>query len=106
MANPIKPSTSSAAREKRDQRFEARITKAQKALLENAAALSGTTLSNFVVAAAQRAAEDMVEQKQTIVLSKADVDAFFETLANPSKPTEDFKKAADDYKSLIHHERD
>jgi len=101
MARSVKSLSSSVAHEKRDQRVEARLTKSQKALLENAAALSGTSLSKFVVAAAQRAAEDMVEQRNAIVLSKEDVYAFFEALANPPLPTEEYKKAAADYTRLI-----
>ena len=44
----------------RDARLEARVSAAQKSLLQQAAALSGRTLSEFVVASAQDAARRVI----------------------------------------------
>jgi len=47
-----------SSRSRKQQRLEARFTPNQKRLIERAAALRGTTVTEFVVASAQQAAAD------------------------------------------------
>ena len=54
----------------RDARLEARVSAAQKGLLQQAAALSGRTLSEFVVASAQDAARRVIAEHESIRLSR------------------------------------
>jgi uncharacterized protein (DUF1778 family) len=54
----------------RDARLEARVSAAQKNLFQQAAALSGRTLSEFVVASAQDAARRVIAEHESIRLSR------------------------------------
>ena len=67
-------------------RLEARITPDLQALLKRAAELDGRSVTDFVITAAQEAAERRVEQAQMIRLSLADQRAFAESLLNPPEP--------------------
>lgn len=82
----------------RDARLEARVTAEQKALLQRAATLSGRSLSEFIVASAQEAAVRLIEEHETIRLSRADQIAFVTTLLDPPAPSERLRQAAADYR--------
>lgn len=83
----------------RDARLEARVSTAQKCLLQQAAALSGCTLSEFVVASAQDAARRVIAQHDFIRLSREEQLAFVEALLQPSAPSTRLKRAAKAYRS-------
>lgn len=74
-------------------RLEARLPKAVYATLKRAAELEGRTLSDFVVSAAQEAANRVIENTTIIRLSVADQIAFAEALINPPEPNEALKRA-------------
>lgn len=82
----------------RDARLEARVTAEQKALLQRAATLSGRSLSEFIVASAQEAAVRLIEEHETIRLSRADQIAFVTALLDPPAPSERLRRAAADYR--------
>lgn len=82
----------------RDARLEARVTTEQKALLQRAATLSGRSLSEFIVASAQEAAVRLIEEHETIRLSRADQIAFVTALLDPPAPSERLRQAAADYR--------
>lgn len=86
---------------KRDHRLEARVTAAQKLLLEQAAALRCTTVTGFVVAAAEHAAHDVVERERLIRLEQQDIEEFFAVLAKPPKPNRALKAAIAKYEELV-----
>ena len=75
-------------------RLEARLSLEQKALLQRAAALSGCTLSEFVVASAQEVANRIIQEHETIRLSRAEQIAFVSALLNPPEPSARLRKAA------------
>lgn len=79
-------------------RLEARITADQKAVLVRAAALAGRTLSEFVVASAQEAAAKVIQEHETIHLSRADQIAFVSALLDPPAPDERLRQAAANYR--------
>ncbi|MGZ5778375.1 MAG: type II toxin-antitoxin system TacA family antitoxin [Croceibacterium sp.] len=79
-------------------RLEARVTVDQKALLQQAATLSGRTLSDFVVASAQEAAARVIQEHETIRLSRAEQVAFVNALLKPRAPTARLRKAAAKYR--------
>lgn len=81
----------------RDARLEARVSAAQKNLLQQAAALSGRTLSEFVVASAQDAARRVLAEHESIRLSREEQLAFVEALLNPPEPNARLKRAAKAY---------
>ena len=78
----------------RTARLEARISAEQKALLQQAAALSGRTLSEFVVASAQEAAGRIIQEQTTILLSRREQVAFVNLLLNPPAPSARLRRAA------------
>ncbi|MBS0448418.1 MAG: DUF1778 domain-containing protein [Proteobacteria bacterium] len=82
----------------RGERLAARITAAQKSLLQHAAALSGRTVSDFVVASAQAAAERVIEEHETIRLTRAEQVAFVSALLEAPKPGPRLRKAAAKYR--------
>lgn len=85
----------------RGARLEARITAAQKALLQRAAALSGRTLSEFVVASAQEAANKVIQENAAIQLSRSEQIAFVTALLDPPKPSARLRRAAQAYRQQM-----
>src|ERR1700720_3767881 len=72
----------------RSQRLEARVTAAQKTLIERAAALQGRTVTDFVLASVQDAARRAITEHQQIELSVRDSQAFVDALLNPKPVNE------------------
>ena len=89
---PTTPDTSRAAR------LEARLSPEQKAMLQQAALLSGRTLSDFVVASAQEAATRVIQQHETIRLSRAEQIAFVTALLDPPAPGDRLRQAVATYR--------
>jgi uncharacterized protein (DUF1778 family) len=75
----------------RDDRMEQRISKADKGLIERAAALQGLKSSEFVTSAAVTAARDTLSRLGTTVLKAEDVAAFMQAFedAPPNKELTD-----------------
>ena len=89
------PNTAAEAVESdRGDRLEARVSRTQKALLQRAAALSGRTLSEFVVASAHEAATKVIQDHDTIRLSRAEQTAFVKAVLDPLVPGARLRKAA------------
>jgi len=85
----------------RDARLEARVSAAQKNLLQQAAALSGRTLSEFVVASAQDAARRVLAEHASIRLAREEQLAFVQALLNPQEPNARLKRAAKAYRQRV-----
>jgi len=90
--------TTMATQDTRDARLEARVSVTQKSLLQQAAALSGRTLSEFVVASAQDAARRVIAEHESILLSREEQLAFVQALLNPPEPNARLKRAAKAYR--------
>jgi len=67
-------------------RLEARISSDLHALLKRAAELQGRTMTDFVVAAVQDAAQRAIDQASVIHLSLADQERFARALLKPARP--------------------
>jgi uncharacterized protein (DUF1778 family) len=80
------PSTTPQSDQESNERLEARITRKQKALLKQAAALQGRTLSDFIVQAASEAATRVVQEHQVVTLTAREQAVFVEALLHPPKP--------------------
>lgn len=78
------PRSSNAARV-RNERLEARVTGAQKKLIEQAAALQGRSVTDFLLASVQEAALRAIEQHQRVTLSVRDSQVFVDALTNPPR---------------------
>jgi uncharacterized protein (DUF1778 family) len=85
----------------RGARLAARISVAQNTVLQQAAALSGRTLSEFVVASAQEAANRLIREYETIRLARTEQIAFVNALLKPSAPTARLRKAAATYRKQM-----
>jgi uncharacterized protein (DUF1778 family) len=75
--------------------LEARLTGRQKALLKRAAALRGRTLTDFVVSAAEEAAERVIRSEYVISLGAEDSAAFAAALLSPPDPNPELRAAAE-----------
>lgn len=64
-------------------RLEARVSPRVKARLEQAAGLRGCTLTDFVLASAQAAAEEAIRRHQILELSARDSEAFYAAIETP-----------------------
>lgn len=85
----------------RGARLEARVSVQQKRLLQQAAALSGRTLSEFVVSSAQEAAQQVIDAQATIQLARADQEAFVRAVLEPAAPHERLQRAAQAYRKRV-----
>ena len=74
-------------------RLEARISTDLHAMLKRAAELQGRTMTDFVVAAVQDAAQRAIEQAEVVKLSLADQEFFAQALLSPPKPSPALKRA-------------
>jgi len=86
-------------------RLEARITPDLQALLRRAAELEGRSVTDFVVAAAQKAAEERIEQAQIIRLSLEDQRAFVAAILDPPEPEPALRRAFRRHGDLIDESR-
>ena len=82
-------------------RLEARVTTGQKALLQHAAALSGRTLSQFVVASAEEAATKLIQERESINLTRKEQVAFVNALLSPPAPSARLRSAAAKYRQQL-----
>lgn len=82
----------------RNARLEARVSSDQKNLFQRAAALSGRTLSEFVIDSTQEAAARIVQEQEIIRLSREEQKAFVAALLNPPEPGARLRKAVESYR--------
>ena len=85
----------------RTARIEARIAPDALVVVRRAAEIQGRSVSDFVVAAAQEAANRTIEEAQIIRLSVEDQLAFAEAILNPAPPSAALLRAAKAHRSLI-----
>jgi uncharacterized protein (DUF1778 family) len=85
----------------RTARLEARITREALAVVRRAAEIQGRSVSDFVVAAAQEAAQKTVAEVEVIRLSREAQEKFVELLMNPPPLAPALKKAFERHRALI-----
>jgi len=74
-------------------RLEARISTNLHSMLKRAAELQGRTMTDFVVAAVQEAAQRAIEQAEVVRLSLADQECFAQALLSPPQPSPALERA-------------
>lgn len=74
-------------------RLEARISTDLHGLLKRAAELQGRTMTDFVVAAVQDAAQRAIEEAEVLRLSRADQECFAQALLAPPAAAPALKRA-------------
>jgi uncharacterized protein (DUF1778 family) len=85
----------------RNERLVARVSADQKRLIQRAAALQGRTLSDFLVASAQEAAQRTIREREVIVLDAVDSAAFVEALLNPTPVNDRLRDSIRRYAELM-----
>lgn len=94
MARPSNP-------EHRTHRLEARVAPKVLDLIKRAAEAKGSSLSDFVVAAAREAAARELQEQNIIRLSAQEQRQFVALLLDPPKANKALKRAAAAHKKLI-----
>ena len=84
--------------QKSDARLDFRLNRQVKEVIEQAAAVSGQSVSDFAVSALYRTAREVLEKEQTTRLSNRDRDVFLAVLDSDAQPNEALKRAAKRYK--------
>lgn len=85
----------------RTARIEARIAPEALAVVRRAAEIQGRSISDFVVAAAQDAAQKTVAELEIIRLSREAQEQFVSLLLNPPPPSDALLRALERHSSLI-----
>lgn len=85
----------------RTSRIEARINPDALQVVKRAAELQGRSVSDFVVAAAQEAAQRTIEESHLIRLSVEDQARFADSLLNPPEPSHALRQAKDAHSRLV-----
>jgi uncharacterized protein (DUF1778 family) len=91
--------TSETGRSKKE-RLEARVSAEQKELFSRAAALEGSTLTDFVVRTLQDAAARTIREHERMELTADDREMFVEALLSPPPPNERLRRAAEIYRTI------
>ena len=90
-----------ARRSLKGERLEARVTPEQKQLIARAAALRGSSVTEFIVASAQQAAADTVKDFELLTLHDEARDVFVNAILHPPSPNEAARKAAQRYREQL-----
>lgn len=85
----------------RSKRIEARIKPDILLLVQRAAEMKGRSVSEFVVAAAENAARETLEEAYTIHLSVENQKRFVDLLINPPEPDDALQRAKQSHEDLI-----
>lgn len=74
-------------------RLEARISTELHSMLKRAAEIQGRTMTDFVVATVQEAAQRAIENAEVVRLSQADQQCFADALLSPPQPLPALERA-------------
>ncbi|MGO9274437.1 MAG: DUF1778 domain-containing protein [Terriglobia bacterium] len=81
-------------RPRKRERLEARVTADQKRLIERAAQLRGTSVTDFLVGTAQQAASETIKDFEVLNLRDEARAVFVSAILNPPAPNEAARRAA------------
>lgn len=95
------PVTRANRRSAKGERLEARLTRAQKDLIARAAALRGSSVTEFVVSSAQQAASAALKEVQLLTLHDEARAVFVRAVLRPPAPTAAARAAARKYKRAM-----
>lgn len=85
----------------KSQRLEARVSPRVKALLQEAAELQGSSLSEFVSRSAEEVAKQIIREHTILQLSAAESEAFANALVQSAKPNRALKNAYSEFKKEV-----
>jgi uncharacterized protein (DUF1778 family) len=78
----------------RDSRLDLRVAKSEKEAIEQAAALSGSSTTDFVRSTMLAAAERAVRTHKVLELTSEGAAAFVDAITNPPEPNDDLRALA------------
>ena len=82
-------------------RIETRVSSEQKDLIERAAAYTGRTLSDFVIAHVEVAAKKVIEEHERLHLDQTQSRMLVDALLSAKKPNKQLKLAMDNYRKRV-----
>ena len=82
-------------------RIETRVSPEQKELIERAAAYTGRTVSDFVVAHVEVAAKKVIEEHERLRLDQTQSRVLVDALLSEKKPNKRLKRAMQDYRKQV-----
>ena len=85
----------------KQERMHIRLDALSKLKLERAAAYANKSLSEFVLGQALHAADEVIQDHETLTLNEADWEVFLDALENPPKPSTKLKRAFAERKKRV-----
>lgn len=82
-------------------RIETRVSPEQKDLIERAAAFSGRTVSEFVLAHIEVAAKKVIDEHEKLRLDHEQSRILVDALLAPKKPNKKLKLAMEEYRKRV-----
>lgn len=82
-------------------RLETRVSQEQKDLIELAAAYTGRTVSDFVVAHLEVAAKKVVDEYERIHLDKEQSRVLVDALLSPKRPNKKLRSAVEEHRKRV-----
>lgn len=83
---------------KKEERVSARVTRSVHSTLQQAADMVGATVNQFLVQAALKEAQGLIERERIIQLTQRDAKLFFGMLEHPPKPKPKLRAAVAAYR--------
>lgn len=84
----------------KEERIHIRLNSFSKKRIERAAALSGKTVTEFVVSTAVSKADQVIDEHERISLGAEDWEVFMEAILNPPKPNKALRDAMAAHKRI------
>lgn len=82
------------------QRIDLRLTDDDKSIIEEAAAMSNQSITQFMVSSASERAVKVIEQHRRLVLNEESWNLVMDAISYPPAPNDKLKRAADRLKSM------
>ena len=82
-------------------RIETRVSQEQKELIERAAAVSGRTVSEFVLTHVEVAAKKVIDEHEKLQLDQTQSKILVDALLSPKKPNKKLKLVMEDYRKRV-----
>jgi len=76
------------------QRIDLRLTDDDKSIIEEAAALTNQSVTQFMLSSASERAAEVIEQHRKVILNDESWTRVMEALSNPPSPNEKLNRAA------------
>lgn len=76
------------------QRIDLRLSDADKSMIEEAAAMTNQTITQFLVSSASERATEVIERHRRLLLNEASWNQVMDAIENPPQPAEKLRRAA------------